>query len=160
VAVLDLIHGFLGMPARAVAFLHTAVWQLQPLEDNAFATMTFGSGAVAQFHTGMTQWKNLFSLEVHGEAGAASVEGLAGSYGPQRLVEMRRRMGGGPPKLIPTEYPAQDVSWQHEWQDFAEGMTSGQVRHGRAADGVRVMRMLEALYVSAQEGQVIEVSDP
>jgi nicotinamide-nucleotide amidase len=31
---------------------------------------------------------------------------------------------------------------------------------GRAADGVRVMRMLEALYVSAQEGQVIEVSDP
>lgn len=155
VHLLDLIYALVGLPSHAVAFLQTAVWGLGRLEDNAFATLRFPNGEVAQLHTGMTQWKNLFSLEIYGEDGSACVEGLSGSYGPQRLVLARRSHEGGPPEMSEMAFPTSDISWRHEWDDFVTGLTTGEMLHGSAADGVAVMRMLDVLYESARAGKVV-----
>lgn len=153
----DLIHAVAGVPAEAVAFLQTAVWPIAPLEDNAHGMFRFASGAVAQLHVSMTQWKNLFSFEVYGETGAVAVEGLGGSYGTERLVRTRRRMEGGVPEVTEESFPGADVSWRREWADFAEAVTTGRLTHGGAEDGLAVMRMIDALYRSAAAGAVVEV---
>ena len=37
------------------------------------------------FHVDWTEWKNIFSLEIYCRTAKLQVDGLAGSYGPQRL---------------------------------------------------------------------------
>lgn len=153
----DLIHGVAGLPARGVAFMQTAVWPLGPLEDNAYCLFHFSDGVVAQLHASMTQWKNLFSFEVHGELGSLSVEGLGGSYGEERLVRVRRRLEGGVPEVVEERFPGPDRSWELEWSDFVDAVETGAPRHGGVADGLAAMRMIDALYRSATSGQVEEV---
>lgn len=153
----DLIQGVAGLPARAVAFLQTAFWPLAPLEDNGYAMFHYADGAVAQIHVSMTQWKNLFSFEVHGETGAVLVEGLGGSYGEERLVRVRRRPEGGVPELAEESFPGPDRSWALEWEDFVSALGTGELRHGGPADGLAAMRMIGALYRSSASGQVVEV---
>ncbi len=157
VHVTDLIHGFAGMPALAAAFVQTAVWRIAPLEDNAHGLFRFEDGAVAQLHVSMTQWKNLFSFEVHGETGSICVDGLGGSYGTERLVLARRNPAGGAPELEEERFADEDVSWRLEWADFVAGVRSGRVRQGGPEDGVAAMRMIDALYRSAESGTIVEV---
>ncbi|HEX6938356.1 MAG TPA: Gfo/Idh/MocA family oxidoreductase [Longimicrobiales bacterium] len=157
VHVADLIHGCAGLPRHAVAFLQTAVWGIAPLEDNAHGLFRFEDGAVAQLHVSMTQWKNLFSFEVYGERGSVSVEGLGGSYGVERLVVARRNPAGGVPELEEESYPGEDVSWRLEWDDFVAGVRHGRLANGGPDDGVAAMRMVDALYRSAEHGTIVEV---
>ncbi|HEX7120555.1 MAG TPA: Gfo/Idh/MocA family oxidoreductase [Longimicrobiales bacterium] len=157
VHVADLVHACAGLPVHAVAFLQTAVWRIAPLEDNAHGLFRFGDGAVAQLHVSMTQWKNLFSFEVHGEAGSVTVEGLGGSYGTERLVLARRNRRGGAPELEEERYPGEDVSWRLEWEDFVAGVRRGRLAQGGPEDGVAAMRMIDALYRSAELGTIVEV---
>jgi predicted dehydrogenase len=158
VHVADLLHWFLGMPADAVAFTQTAVWRIDPLEDNAFGLFRWTTGAVAQMHVSMTQWKNRFSFEIFGERGSLAVEGLGGSYGTETLVRTRRRMEGGAPELEEEAFPGPDGSWALEWDDFVAAIRDDRPPgHGTAADGVAAMRMIDALYRSAREGAIVAV---
>jgi predicted dehydrogenase len=152
VHVIDLIHWFAGMPETAFAVIQTAVWPLGTLEDNAFALLRFRDGAVAAFHTSWTQWKNLFSFEVFGSAGAVLVEGLGGSYGPETLTTHLRRPEGGAPVTSQQAFPGVDCSWREEWDDFLGGVLDGRRVVGSADDGVSAMRVLDALYRSAASG--------
>jgi predicted dehydrogenase len=149
VHIADLIHSFAGMPAEAFCYLQTAVWPLAPLEDNAFGLFRWPDGKVAQLHVSMTQWRNLFSFEVFCEGGAATVEGLGGSYGIERLTIARRRPEGGPPDMEEHEYPGEDLSWQLEWDDFVRSLGGHASDDGSPASGVAAMKMVDALYRSA-----------
>jgi predicted dehydrogenase len=151
VHVVDLIHWFVGVPSSAFAVLQTAVWPLGDLEDNGFGLFRFPSGAVAQFHTSWTQWKNLFSFEVFGRAGALIVEGLGRSYGIETLTVHLRRPEGGVPDTQILPYEGEDISWHEEWADFLGAALDGRPMLGSADDGVVAMRMLDALYRSAAE---------
>jgi predicted dehydrogenase len=152
VHVADLFHWFAGLPAEAVAFNQTAVWRIDPLEDNAFGLFRWSDGVVAQMHVSMTQWKNRFSFEVFGELGSLAVEGLGGSYGTERLIHTRRRLEGGVPEVDETRYPEGDDSWAAEWDDFVTAIRTGRPpRYGTPGDGVAAMRMIDALYRSAVE---------
>jgi predicted dehydrogenase len=153
----DLIHGVAGLPSRGVAFLQTAIWPLGPLEDNAYGTFQFSDGVIAQLHVSMTQWKNLFSFEVTGEAGAVVVEGWGGSYGEERLVRIRRRFEGGVPEVSEESFPGPDQSWSLEWEDFVEALYTGRPRHGGVEDGLAAMRIVDALYRSGASGRIEEV---
>ena len=57
------------------------------------------------FHTSWTEWKNLFSLEIFCRSAKLQVDGLAGSYGPQRLTVYAMRPELGPPDVETIEYP-------------------------------------------------------
>jgi predicted dehydrogenase len=105
----------------------------------------------------MTQWKNLFSLEVTGETGAVVVEGLGGSYGPERLVHVQRRMEGGVPEVHEETFPGPDGSWAAEWDDFVGGVREGRPMLGGVEDGLVAMRMIDALYRSARARAMVAV---
>jgi predicted dehydrogenase len=154
VHVIDLFRWFAGDPMRVAAMVQTAVWPIEPLEDNAFALLSFGDGVVAQAHLSMTQWKNLFSLEVFGERGALIAEGLGGSYGAERLVHMRRRPEGGAPELDEEVFEG-DPSWACEWAELVDAIVDGRPVEGDASEGVAVMRVVDALYRSARAGVAV-----
>jgi histidinol-phosphate phosphatase family protein len=160
VHLIDLFQWFAGTPLRVQAELQTAVWPVAPLEDNAFALLRFGHGVVGQFHVSMTQWKNLFSLEVHGTEGALVMEGLGGSYGMERLTVVRRNMTGGVPEMESREYPGPDPSWAEEWRDFAAALNGWPLRHGHPGEGVAVMRTAGALYAAGRTGAAVDVAAP
>jgi predicted dehydrogenase len=151
VHVLDLIHWFAGSPNEAFAYLNTAVWPIEPLEDNAFGLLRFEGGCVATLHTSWTQWKNLFSFEIFGNDGSLVVEGLGGSYGIERLQVARRNPAGGVPDLDTVDYPGPDVSWRDEWNDFTAAIRDGSPYFGTPEEGLRVMRALHALYASSRD---------
>ena len=93
--LLDLSYALLGPLPLHSALLRTAFWPMD-VEDNAVVILgERESGPWALFHTSWTEWKNLFSLEVFCATGKLQVDGLAGSYGEQRLVifAMRPEMG-------------------------------------------------------------------
>jgi predicted dehydrogenase len=167
VHIADLLHWFAGMPDEAFCMLQTAYWPIDPLEDNAFGLFRWESGRVAQLHVSMTQWQNLFSFEVFCERGSATIEGLGGSYGTERLLVAERRPEGGAPSVREQSFGSADVSWHLEWADFmrtiagaaeassgaagaeAAGHATGPAAGGDAAAGLAAMRMIDALYRSA-----------
>ncbi|MEX1183120.1 MAG: Gfo/Idh/MocA family oxidoreductase [Gemmatimonadota bacterium] len=156
VHVVDLIHWIAGMPRSAYALVQTAVWPISPLEDNAYGLLAFEHGVVAQLHVSMTQWKNLFSLELHGDAGAVTVEGLGGSYGVERLIHVDRAFQGGAPDVHEERFEGEDGSWSSEWNAFVSAIDGGAATAG-PAEGVAAMRILEALYRSARAGTPVVV---
>ena len=155
VHVLDLIHWFAGEPKEVFAYTQTAVWPLGSLEDSAFALMKFESGAIAQFHTAWTQWKNMFSFEVFGKLGSLTVDGLGRSYGPETFTVARRKKEGGAPFMERTVFDEEDISWAAEWKEFVDAIETGSPYMGTPSDGVTVMTLLDALYRSTQAGQPV-----
>jgi predicted dehydrogenase len=151
----DLFHWLAGMPDEVFAMTQTAAWRIAPLEDNAYALMRFGHGAVGQWHVSMSQWKNLFSLEIHGEAGAVVVDGLGGSYGTERLTVVHRAFEGGSPATEEWSYDGEDASWDLEWDALLRDIVTGSRTEAHADDGVAAMRIIDALYRSAGDGVVV-----
>jgi predicted dehydrogenase len=157
VHLMDLLNWVAGMPQTAFGVLQTAVWPIDPLEDNAYALLHYENGAVAQLHVSMTQWKNLFSLEVHGERGSVVVEGLGGSYGPERFVRVERSFEGGAPVLHEEVFEGEDLSWAREWSAFVRRIDTGEGSDGLPDDGVAAMRLIDAVYRSAHSGASVAV---
>lgn len=157
--IADLFHWFLGVPLEAFAWLQTAVWPIEPLEDSAFGMFRYHDGKVASLHTSWTQWKNLFSFEIFGESGSVSIEGLGGSYGTERLITAIRRSTGGPPRINEEEFPGPDLSWKSEWADFVSAVTENKPYWGTPQDGINAMAMIDALYRSAHSGTVASLEE-
>jgi predicted dehydrogenase len=154
--IADLVHWLAGMPATAYALTRTAAWPIEPLEDNAYGLLSFEDGVVAQLHVSMTQWKNLFSFEVHGQGGAVTVEGLGGSYGVERLTHVERAHGGAP-NVHEERFDGEDRSWSLEWDAFIASIRAGTAASPGAADGAAAMRIIDALYRSADAGASVAV---
>jgi predicted dehydrogenase len=151
--MIDLFIQLAGLPRDVFGVLQTAVWRIQPLEDNAYALLRFENGVVGQLHASMTQWKNLFSLEVHGEAGAVQVEGLGGSYGTERLIHVERALQGGAPELREERFEAPDTSWSDEWEAFVRTVGGGGGGGCAGPDeALQAMRVVDAIYRSAMSG--------
>lgn len=125
--LLDLCHALAGPLPLHSALLRSAFWE-SDVEDNA--ALLLGSpaeGPFAVLHAGWTEWKNLFSLEIACRGAKLQVDGLAGSYGPQRLTLYRMRPELGPPDVETVEYPAEDESWRREWEAFREAAATERI---------------------------------
>jgi predicted dehydrogenase len=153
----DLVQWIGGVPETAFGVVQTAVWPIDPLEDNAYAVMRYADGAVVQLHVSMTQWKNLFSLEVYGEAGAVIVDGLGGSYGVERLIRMERAFAGGAPTVHEERFEGEDVSWTLEWDAFLNRIETGHGTDCLPQDGLVAMRMVDAIYRSARGSCAVSI---
>jgi predicted dehydrogenase len=158
VHIADLIHWFAGMPSEAFAFTQTAIWAIKPLEDNAFGLFRYANGAVASLHTSWTQWKNLFSFEIHGEHGSLTIEGLGGSYGTERLITAIRNPIGGVPQVHEQVFEGPDLSWQSEWKDFVRAIEGASRYEGTPEEGIGAMAMIEALYRSARSNAIAHLA--
>lgn len=157
VHLIDLIQWFSGKPREAYAALQTAFWPIAPSEDNGFALLKFGNGAIASFHSSWTQWKNLFNFEIFGSKGSLSVRGLGGSYGPESLTVAIRKAGGGAPEMTQEVFEGPDESWQKEWDDFTSAILKNKKYLGSPDEGLEVMRTLSALYKSHRLNKAVKL---
>jgi predicted dehydrogenase len=127
--LLDLSHWLAGPLPLHSALLRTNFWAM-PVEDNAALLMGRSGSRVhpwALLHVSWTEWKNLFSLEVYCRRAKLDVDGLAGSYGPQRLRIYTMTPELAPPAVEEVSYADTDISWRAEWEHFTAAI--------RAADG-------------------------
>jgi predicted dehydrogenase len=128
--LLDIFHWLLGPLPLHSALLRTQYWNAA-VEDNAVLTLADGSnraGRWAAAHVTWTEWKNMFSLEIYCRTAKLQVDGLARSYGPQRLTTHAMRPEMGPPDTEVVEYPPEDVSWAREWEHFRDALVAGDDR--------------------------------
>lgn len=165
VHLVDLARQFLGEVHWGRALTATMAWAIAPLEDNAFVLLRHESGSVTQFHVSLNQWKNLFSLELHGTEGALLLEGLGGSYGTERITRQRRRPESGPPEEQSETFADPLASWHREWEAFLALVRGEQTRGdgvpiASADDGVALMEIVDALYRSAREEGAKEPCSP
>ena len=123
--LLDLSHWLLGPLPLHSALLRTEFWDA-PVEDNAVLILgEQKTGPWTLFHVSWTEWKNLFSLEIFCRTAKLQVDGLARSYGPQRLTRYEMRPELGPPDVDVIDYPADDASWAAEWLHFRSAIAAG-----------------------------------
>ncbi len=152
--LLDLSHWIAGPLPLHAALLRTHFWDT-PVEDNAALLLGEGDSRTAPWamlHVTWTEWKNMFSLEVYCRTAKIQVEGLTGSYGPQRLRLYRMRPELGPPDVEEVEYPSEDGSWRAEWAHFADAIAAG--------DGRRLLGDLESVRYAWGQIQSAYAAEP
>jgi predicted dehydrogenase len=126
--LLDLSHWLLGELPLHSALLRTSFWDM-PVEDNA-AILLGAPGdhraPWATLHVTWTEWTNLFSLEITCRTGKLVVDGLQGSYGPQKLsIFTMDPVNMGKPEAEVIQFEAVDVSWGLEWESVRAAIVAG-----------------------------------
>lgn len=159
VHIIDLSRWFLGEFEEVYGLVTTAFWDIVPVEDNVFAVLKTTDGRVASFHASWTQWKNKFEFEVFGKKGYLIVDGLGGSYGPERLILGKRDSRNPPPKEDIFRFETGDISWEEEWNEFVKAIKSGREPLACGYDGLQVLRLVVAIYRSAERKEVARIKD-
>ncbi len=152
--LVDLFRWFVGDPKRVTGFTSTTQFPIAPLEDNGFALMQMPSGAICSIHSSLTQWTNLFELEVYGEKGSVTVEALGASYGVEKLrVAMHDPTGPFSHQTI--EYRGGDSSWKSEWAEMTRAIAERRAPLGNGEDGLRAMEIVQAVYDASKTGTAV-----
>ncbi len=145
VHLIDLASWFFGDFATIDGHATTSFWDMK-VDDNAFLSLRTTAGQTAWLHVSCTEWKNLFSLEIYGRVGKLALDGLGGSYGPERLVYYKMLPQMGPPETTSFEYPAGDSSWELEMQAFSEDIHTGREPSPGLHEGIRTLEIVETVY--------------
>jgi predicted dehydrogenase len=143
--LIDLSRWFGGDVRDVSGQIATYFWPMQ-VEDNAFVCLGLDGGAVAWLHASWTEWKNLFSFEIFGRTGKLQIDGLGGSYGPERLTYYRMLPEMGPPETTSWEFVGTDNSWRDEFAHFVECIQRGEQPSGSIDDAVANLEVVGALY--------------
>jgi predicted dehydrogenase len=145
VHLIDLSRWFLGELPIVSGFAHTYFWQMS-VDDNAFLQLRTARHQTAWLHVSCTEWKNLFSLEIYGHRAKLHVEGLGGSYGPERLTFYQMLPEMGPPETTTWEYAAVDSSWAVEFEEFLEDIRLGRTPAANLDDARATLAIVEDVY--------------
>jgi predicted dehydrogenase len=143
--LIDLSRAFLGDFERAQGLLPTYFWDMA-VEDNAFVQLRTAAGQVAWLHASWTEWKNLFSFEIYARHAKLHIEGLGGSYGPERLTHYQMLPELGPPRTEVHEFPGPDRSWALEFEDFVGAVSGGGRPQGDIQDGLAALAIVDQVY--------------
>jgi len=158
VHTLDLFNWFIGKFETVYGMVQTAFYDVEPLEDNAFALLKTSDKKVASMHVSWTQWKNLFSFEIFGKKGMINVEGRGGSYGPQTVSLIKKPPMHGAPKIEKIIYPENNFSWENEWKEFIDSIENDRPSLGNGEDGLEVMCLAWSIYRSVDTGRETKVN--
>jgi predicted dehydrogenase len=146
VHLLDLCRWFVGAEFTQVqAVVATEFWPM-PVEDTAFCLLRTAAGVTCSVLVSLVEWKNKFHFEAVGDKGSLLVEGLGGSYGPERLTVIRRPPEFGVPQVETEEFENPDRCWDEEWAEFTAAVREGRPPLGDIADSLAVLRLVEACY--------------
>jgi predicted dehydrogenase len=158
VHLIDLVRWFSSDEVAGVeAALRTDFWPIQPLEDHALAWLELCGGARFSLEVSLTQWKNLFYFELVGERGAIVIEGLGGSYGPERLTLIRRPEGFGVPEIETETFDDPDRCWLAQWEMMERAIRCGEELSGSAADSLACLRIIEACRQSSNDRKMVSL---
>jgi len=145
VHLIDLARWFLGEFPHVHGTVATLFWNM-PVDDNAFLELKTASGQVAWLHASCSEWKNLFSLEIYGRSGKLQIDGLGGSYGPERLVHYRMKPEMGPPETETREFPSSDLSWRHEMEAFEHDIATNKPSSPGLQDALAALEIVDNIY--------------
>jgi predicted dehydrogenase len=120
------------------------------VDDNAFLELETAAGQVAWLHASCTEWKNLFSLELYGRDAKILIEGLGGSYGPERLTHYQMKPEMGPPITTLHEFPGTDGSWLLEMQAFHHDIVENRTPSPGLEDAWAVLQVVDSVYHQRQ----------
>jgi len=118
-------------------------------EDSGLALITHENGAISNVTSTLLQWHNRFSIEIFGDNGFATIEGLGGSYGVETL-KIGMNLPGQPFRSETVEFRGGDQSWIKEWDSFKSACKGDLSDCATPEEAHRVMRIIEAGYKSAQ----------
>ena len=144
VHLIDLASWFLGDFPSVDGHAATYFWDMK-VDDNAFLSLRTGSGQTAWLHASCTEWKNLFSMEIYGRNAKLAIDGLGGSYGPERLTLYRMLPEMGPPETTVWDFPGADDSWALETAAFVEDIRLGREPSPGLREGVRILEIVETI---------------
>jgi predicted dehydrogenase len=145
VHLIDLASWFLGDFKTVEGHAATYFWDMK-VDDNAFLSLRTASGQTAWLHVSCTEWKNLFSLEIYGRDGKLAIDGLGGSYGPERLTHYRMLPQMGPPETTWWDFSSGDDSWSAETAAFAEDIRNARAPSPGLREGIRTLEIVESIY--------------
>jgi len=151
--MLDLMYYLVDDLEPYSALLSNNYWKIPKMEDNAFVTL-YGeeSKVTASFHSTMTQWRHLFSLEVFLEKGYMTINGLktnSGSYGNEVLTIAKNRSKAPRATWESEENFTFEVDnfWDKEVNYFTNQVLSNQpVEIASSQDALRLMKGLTKIY--------------
>ena len=145
VHLIDLAGWFLGDFATVDGHATTYFWDMK-VDDNAFLSLRTVTGQTAWLHVSCTEWKNLFSLEIYGREAKITIDGLGGSYGPERLTFYKMLPQMGPPETTVWDYPGGDDSWRLEAEAFMADIRLGREPDPGLHEGIRCLGIVETIY--------------
>lgn len=143
--LIDLSRWFLGELELAFAATPTLFWDMK-VDDNCFLALKNGAGNIAWLHASWSEWKNMFSLEIYGRDGKLMIEGLGGSYGPEKLTFFKMLPQMGPPETTVWDFSGPDMSWEAEFADFVSAIETGRRATGDIEDAVAMHKIIAAAY--------------
>lgn len=158
VHLIDLAGWFLGEFTLVEGHCATCFWDM-PVDDNAFLSLRTAANQTAWLHVSCTEWKNLFSFEIYGRDGKLAIDGLGGSYGPERLTFYRMLPQMGPPETTAWDFPAGDGSWALETSTFIDDIRLGREPAPGLREGIRTLDMVEQIYRKKKE-ETVETQKP
>ena len=142
--LVDLSRWLMGDLALKASHAPTYFWDM-PVEDNAFMLLTAPGGEAAWLHATWTEWKNLFSLEIYGRVGKLQIDGLGGSYGPEKLTYYKMLPQLGPPEVTIWDFPGPDESWSREFADFAAAVEGKGALGATLDDAIAALRIVDGV---------------
>ncbi|MBP6506168.1 MAG: Gfo/Idh/MocA family oxidoreductase [Opitutaceae bacterium] len=145
VHLIDLAGWFLGDFTTLDGHATTYFWDM-PVDDNAFLSLRTPGGQTAWLHVSCTEWKNLFSLELYGRDAKIALDGLGGSYGPEKCTYYKMLPQMGPPETTVWDYPSGDNSWALELAAFEEDIRTGREPSPGLPEGIRTLEIVETIY--------------
>ena len=145
VHLIDLAGWFLGEFAKVEGHASTLFWDMR-VDDNAFLSLRTTAGQTAWLHASCTEWKNLFSLELYGRHAKLAIDGLGGSYGPEKLTFYKMLPPMGPPETTVFAFPGADDSWAVETRAFVDDIRAGREPSPGLAEGIRTLEIVEEIY--------------
>jgi predicted dehydrogenase len=143
--LIDLSRWFLGELDLAFAATPTLFWDMK-VDDNCFLALKNGAGNIAWLHASWSEWKNMFSLEIYGRDGKLMIDGLGGSYGPEKLTFFKMLPQMGPPETLVWDFQGPDVSWEAEFADFVQTVETGRRATGDIEDALAMHKIIAAAY--------------
>jgi predicted dehydrogenase len=148
VHLIDLATWFMGAFSSVDGHAATYFWDMK-VDDNAFLSLRTKGGQTAWLHVSCTEWKNMFSFEIYGRDGKLSIEGLGGSYGPEKLTYYKMLPQMGPPETTSWEFPGGDDSWAIETASFVAELRRPRNEFSGLQDGIRILEIVESVYKSS-----------
>ena len=94
------------------------------------------------------------SFELFGKTGVLKVEGLGGSYGPERLTLARMTPEMGRPGVESWAFPGEDTSWGDEYRALLDAIDGRPSAIARLDDALAVLEVVDAAYAACGRAPV------
>jgi predicted dehydrogenase len=153
---IDLALWFMPALDELTATMHSPMWGVAGLEEDATVVMRTPDGASATVHSSALQWINTFRLELATGTRCFRIDGLGPSYGEQMLTQVDRVDDGVPFSEHVTHFRGGDRSFGEQWAAFMAARRARMT--GEPTDGVERMQAVEAAYRAATSREWVPIA--